>query len=80
MYDYSERNIMNKQAILEAVKEVGRLAFFAALTAVVGWVATQLSTLDTSSAYYIVGTVALRFVDKYIHTNEDMDTSGIAPF
>lgn len=71
---------MNKQAIIEAVKEVGRLAFFAALTAVLGWATTKVSSLDPSSVYYIVGTLVLRAVDKYLHTNPDTKATGIAPF
>lgn len=71
---------MNKEAILEAVKEVGRLAFFAALTAVLGWASTKVSSFDPTSTYYIVGTVLLRLVDKYVHASPDIDRNGIAPF
>lgn len=71
---------MDKKAILEAVKEVGRLAFFAALTAVIGWVSTKLSAFDPSSAYYIVGTLILRTVDKYVHTSTKTKLNGVAPF
>lgn len=71
---------MDKKAILEAVKEVGRLVFFAGLTAVIGWATTKISSFDPTSTYYIVGTMVLRFLDKYIHDSETTERSGIAPF
>ena len=71
---------MNKEAILEAVKEVARLALFAALTAAVAWATERLSGLDPSSTFYIIGTVVLRFVDKFLHSNEDISATGISPF
>lgn len=70
---------MNTQALKEAVKEVLRVAFFAAVTAVVGYAGQKLGHLDPSSVYYIVGTVALRAVDKYIHVNPDTKLTGISP-
>ena len=71
---------MDRKAIIEAVKEVGRLAFFAALTAVIGWVSTKISSFDPSSTYYIVGTVLLRLVDKYIHVSDTTERNGVSPF
>lgn len=70
---------MNKQAILESVKEVARLAFFAALTAIVGWASQKVAGLDPTSIHYVIGTLLLRFVDKYVHKS-DMKANGIAPF
>ncbi len=69
-----------KKAIIESLKEAGRLAFFAALTALVGWATQQLTNLDPSTTYYIVGTALLRIVDRFIHTNEDIKATGISPF
>lgn len=71
---------MNKQAIIEAVKEVVRLALFAAASAVVAWATTQLTNADPSSVMVMVGTVVLRFVDKWIHENKDTKLNGLAPF
>lgn len=71
---------MNKTAILEAVKEVARLAFFTAISAVVAWATAKLSSLDPSSSFVIIGTVVLRFVDKWLHTNDNVSATGIAPF
>lgn len=70
---------MNKQAILEAVKEVARIALFAAITAVVGWLSEKVAGLDPSSVYYVVGTLFLRAVDKYIHKSPS-ENQGLAPF
>lgn len=69
-----------KQAFIETVKEVGRIAFFAAIAAVIGYVTTKVSNLDPNSTFYILATLALKLVDKYVHTNEDMSAQGIAPF
>ena len=69
----------NKQALKEAVKEVLRIALFAAVTAVVGWASQELAGLDPSSTFYVVGTLVLRLVDKYIH-KLDSPAKGIAPF
>lgn len=71
---------MNKNAILEGLKEVARLALFAAISAVVAWATDKMSGLDPTSAYVAVGTVVLRFADKWIHENKNVDAKGIAPF
>lgn len=71
---------INWAAIWEGVKEVGRLAFFAAITAVLGWLATELSTLEPTSVWYIGGTVVLRFLDKWVHENKEVKINGLAPF
>lgn len=70
---------MDRKAVLESIKEVLRLAFFAAVAAAVAWVTTKLSTLDPSSTWVIVGTVVLRLVDKYIHVSPNTKLTGISP-
>lgn len=71
---------MTKQAIIEAVKEGLRIAFLAAVVALVGWAGEQVSSLDPTSTYYIAGTFFLRLIDRFIHTNENISIKGIAPF
>lgn len=71
---------IDRQAIIEAVKEVGRLAFFAAATAVVAWATERLGMLDPSSVFYVAGTFVLRYVDKYIHEAKAIKANGLAPF
>lgn len=68
------------KAVLEAVKEVGRLAFFAAISAIVAWASEELAGLDPTSVQVVVGTVILRFIDKWIHENEKTKLKGISPF
>lgn len=71
---------INATAIWEAVKEVLRLALFAAVSAGVAWATTKLTALDPTNVYVIVGTIVLRFVDKWIHENENVKANGLAPF
>lgn len=68
-----------KKAIIESAKEVLRIAFFGAVTAVLGYASTKVASLDPSSAYYIVGTILLRAIDKYIHENKNIGSNGISP-
>lgn len=70
---------MNKQAIIEAVKEVGRLAFLGALAAVVLWL-QQKAGSDPTTLQFIIYTAVGRFLDKYIHANSNIKANGIAPF
>lgn len=70
---------MDTKAIVEAAKEALRIAFFAALTALVAWGTQSLTSVDPSSTFYIVGTVALRLADKFVHENKDIKVNGIAP-
>ncbi len=69
-----------QKAIIEALKEAGRIALFAAIAAVIGWATTQVSSWDPNSTYYIVATVLIRLADKYVHENKDIKADGIAPF
>lgn len=71
---------INYKAVWEGVKEVGRLALFAALSAAAAWLTDKLSGLDPNSVWVIVGTVILRFWDKYRHKNPAVKSNGIAPF
>lgn len=73
-------NRINKQAIMEALKEIGRLAFFGALSAVLAWATTQIAGLDPNSVYAIAGTLVLRFLDKWVHENDNVQAKGLAPF
>lgn len=71
---------MDKKAILEAVKEVGRLMFFAALSVAVGWAAQKAQLLDPTSTQYVAATLVLRFLDKWVHENQQIEARGVAPF
>lgn len=73
-------NSTRTQAIVEAIKEAGRIAFFAAVTALVAWASDKLAGLDPTSMTVVIGTVVLRVVDKFVHENNDIKANGIAPF
>lgn len=68
-----------RTAVIEAIKEVARIAFFAAVAAVISYATTRLADLDPNSVYAVVGTVILRAVDKYIHENQNISAGGISP-
>lgn len=66
---------MNKQALIEALKELGRVLLFAA----VSWGISYLGSLPQNESV-MIGTVLLKALDKYIHKNENMRANGLAPF
>ncbi|MGB3684970.1 MAG: hypothetical protein WA991_03995 [Ornithinimicrobium sp.] len=71
---------MDKEAIKKMALEAGRIALFAAITALIAWATEQLAGLDPGSSFYIIGTLLLRLVDKYVHEAQNIDAKGIAPF
>ena len=71
---------MDRKAIVEAIREVLRLAVFGALAAVVSWGLTQVANLDPNSVYAIVGTLVLRAADRYVHANSTTTKTGLLPF
>lgn len=69
---------MNKEALLEALKELGRYLLFAA----VGWVVAYLGGLEQTQTVMLV-TMLFRFLDKFLHErfkDRGEGLSGIAPF
>lgn len=66
---------MNREALLEATKELGRVVLFAA----VGWAIGYLTSLpeNTTTA---VGLLVLRAVDKYVHESPEINANGVVPF
>jgi hypothetical protein len=71
---------MNKPAIIKTVKELLRIAALGALAALVSYLTTKVASLPPNSAYALAGTLVLRLVDKYVHSNENISASGIVPF
>lgn len=69
-----------KTASMEMAKEAGRIALFAAATALLGYFAQAITSLDPNSLYYVLGTVVLRLADKYIHEKQSINANGLAPF
>lgn len=71
---------MNRKAVVEAIKEVLRLAALAAISAVLSWATTKVASLPPNSVYTLVLTVVLRAVDRYIHKDPGTKLPGIVPF
>lgn len=65
----------NREAIIEAAKELGRVILFAA----VGWAISFVTDLPQSQTTFIVLAI-LRFVDKAIHENPSVKLKGLSPF
>ena len=54
-------------SIKETLKEAGRLALFAAVSAVVSFGLERLGVMDQSEVSVMVGTMVLRSLDKWLH-------------
>lgn len=67
----------DKKALTEALQEVGRVALFAAVSAVVAYLLKQLAGMDQTDMVVVVGTLALKLVDRYIHENKSMKSNGL---
>ena len=65
--------------VVEGIKQVARVIFLAAVTALAGWIAQKVSSLDPGSAEYIVGTLVLLFIDKVVHVSDKTKLNGISP-
>lgn len=70
---------MNKDALIEALKELARVAFLGAVSAGLAWLTTQVGNLDPNSTYAIVGTLVLKVIDKYVHKADNIPVKGISP-
>lgn len=66
---------MNKEATIKALKELGRVLLFAAISFGISY----LGKLPQSETV-MYGTLVLKIVDKYVHENEDISLKGISPF
>jgi len=68
-----------QQAWFECIKELARVAFFAGVTAVVGWGTAKLNLLDPTSTQYMIGIVVLRAIDSFVHNNAKIPLSTLSP-
>lgn len=69
---------MDKKAIVEALKELGRYLLFAT----VSWGIAKLSSLPETEGV-LIGVAVLRVLDKYLHEifkENDSGLKGVAPF
>lgn len=71
---------MDWKAIWEALKELLRLALFAAISAFITSLLGGLESLGSNQVWVIVLTGALRFADKWVHENANVKARGILPF
>lgn len=70
---------MDKKALIETAKEALRLAYFAALAAVVTYLQATLGGMDPNSAMVIGGGLLLKLADKYVNKSQKIQTNGLAP-
>lgn len=70
---------IDKKAIVELVKEGLRIAFLAALAAVILWAQSLLTGLDPNSITFLVATYVLKLADKWVHENQNIKANGISP-
>lgn len=70
---------IDKKALVELLKEGLRIAFLAALAAVILWAQSLLTGLDPNSITYVVATYVLKLADKWVHENENIKANGISP-
>lgn len=71
---------MNKKAVLDTLKEAGRIAIFAAISALVAWGLQKLGVQDQTEPVVVIGTIVLRLVDKYIHKDDNLKANGLLKF
>lgn len=69
--------MFNQKALAEAVQEVVRVAFFAALSAVVAFLLNKLAGMNQTDVVVMVGILLLKLVDKYIHENPKIKLNGL---
>lgn len=67
------------QAITETIKEGVRIAFLAALGALITWASSKVASFDPTSVQYIVAALVIKLADKYVHENENINLKGISP-
>ena len=67
----------DKKALMEAGQEIARVAFFAALSAVVAYGLRQFANMDQTEIVVVAGTILLKFVDKYVHDSKFIKFNGL---
>lgn len=71
---------MNKKAVVDTLKEAGRIALFAAASALVAWGLERLGVQNQTDIVVIAGTIILRLIDKFLHKDDSIKLNGLAPF
>ena len=65
-----------KSPLKESTKELGRIIFFAAISAVVTAVINYIAPLEDKYTWITALTVILRLADKYLHTASPEGVAG----
>ena len=63
--------------LIEALKEGGRLAFFAGVSVLVDFLLTKVSLMSLDENLVIVLTIGLRLLDKYLHEKNKLKNPGL---
>lgn len=71
---------INWEALKKSALELGRIAFFGAISAVITWLTALLTDIPATSVQALLITALLRAADKYVHKDENINLSGLAPF
>jgi hypothetical protein len=71
------KKYLNKAVIWEAVQEMARVAFFGAVSALISFGLQQLGVKNQQEPVIMIGTLLLKGLDKYIHDNPKIDSTGL---
>ena len=73
---------MNKQALIEGAKELGRVIVIAILPILMASVNTQTGEVNINMQILLAALIIalLKAVDKYVHKEPNIDSKGILPF
>lgn len=72
--------LKDKKALLEMIKELGRILLFVLVAALIDYFLKVMAGLDQSDMFVMIMTLALRGADKWVHENEKIEANGISPF
>ena len=73
---------MNKQALIEGAKELGRVIVIAILPILMASINTQTGEVNINMQILLAALIiaALKAVDRYVHKEPNIDSKGILPF
>lgn len=68
---------LDKKALSEALQEMGRVALFAAVSALIAYGLKQLAGMDQTELVVVLGTLVLKLADKYVHDSKYVKYNGL---
>jgi len=69
---------VNTSAIIEGLKETGRVAVIAALPLIISGI--EAGNLDWRLVAITGAIAALKGLDKFVHKNDNINANGVLPF